>query len=247
MLHIGFCFMHNKFAYFVLLDVTLIFGRYAVMVNNCTVVRSNETGSVRTIATCMPLMMLMALMILYGRYVLFSESIDLLQLSEVVLMADSTAQDWTFNEDDDEGPDIIVIHSGWSRPFSADHAELAWSEQTQRDTARGRHNRKYMRRTLNPRFDKWTHCSARRGLPWHSNDLLTLHGRMQTLEGRIQERDVNSESADFFVSRGSVSGGEDEDGSDLLSAVKGKMLRSDDDAAGCSVSRGSVSGLLLEE
>jgi hypothetical protein len=50
----------------------------------------------------------------------------------------------------------------------------------------------------------------------------------------------------FFVSRGSVSGGEDEDCSDLLS-VKGKMLRSDDDAAGCSVSRGSVSGLLLEE
>jgi hypothetical protein len=69
-------------------------------------------------------------------------------------------------------------------------------------------------------------------------DLLTLHGRMQSLEGRIQERDVDSESADFVDS---VSGGEDEDGRDLLSVI-GKMLRSDDDAAGCSVSRGSVSG-----
>ena len=48
-------------------------------------------------------------------------------------------------------------------------------------------------------------------------DLFTLHGRMQSLEGRIQETDVDSESADFFVSRGSVSGGKDEDGSDLLS------------------------------
>jgi hypothetical protein len=44
MLHIGFCFMHDNFAYFVLLDVTLLFGLYAVMVNNCTGVRSNETG-----------------------------------------------------------------------------------------------------------------------------------------------------------------------------------------------------------
>jgi hypothetical protein len=40
-------------------------------------------------------------------------------------------------------------------------------------------------------------------------DLHTLNGRMQSLEGRIQERDVGSESADS-------SGGEDKDGSDLL-------------------------------
>jgi hypothetical protein len=51
-------------------------------------------------------------MILYGRCVLFSESSDLPQWSEVVLMADSTAQDWTFNEDDDEGPDVTVNLSG---------------------------------------------------------------------------------------------------------------------------------------
>jgi hypothetical protein len=204
----------------------------------------------------MLLMMLMALMILYGRYVLFSESIDLPRLSEVVLMADSTAQDWTFNEDDDEGPDIIVNHSGWSRPFSAYHAELAWSEQAQRDAALVRHDRKYVRRTLSSWIDKWTHrriaahvkdCLGSLvlgGGDEDGDDLLTLHGRMQTLEGRIQERDVDSESAVFFVSRGSVSGDEDEDGSDLLS-VKEKLLRSDDDAAGCSASRGSVSGLLL--
>jgi hypothetical protein len=68
-------------------DVTLLFGLYAVMVNDCSGVRSNETGSVRTSATCMPFMMLMALMILYGCCVLFSESSDLPQLSEVVLMA----------------------------------------------------------------------------------------------------------------------------------------------------------------
>ena len=46
-------------------------------------------------------------------------------------------------------------------------------------------------------------------------DLLTLHGRMQSLEGRIQERDVDSDSADGFVSRSTASGGEDKDGSDL--------------------------------
>jgi hypothetical protein len=72
-----------------------------------------------------------------------------------------------FNEDDDEGSDIIVNHSGWSRPFSADHAEMAWSEQTQRDAARARHNRTYVRRTLSSirQVDAQTHCSARRGLP----------------------------------------------------------------------------------
>jgi hypothetical protein len=80
--------------------------------------------------------------------VLFSESTNLPELSEVVLMAESTVHDWTFNEDNDDEPDIIVNHSGWSRPFSADHAELAWSEQTQRDAVRVRHNRKYFRRTL---------------------------------------------------------------------------------------------------
>jgi hypothetical protein len=88
------------------------------MVNNCSgvQVQSNETGSVRTFATCMPLMMSMALMILCGRCVLFSESTDLPELSEAVLMAESTAprrHEWTFNEDYDEGPDIIVNHSGW--------------------------------------------------------------------------------------------------------------------------------------
>ena len=80
----------------------------------------------------MPLMMLMALMIFCGRCALFSESTDLPELSEVVLMAESTA----FNEDDYDKPDIIVNHSGWSRPFLHVHAELAWSEQTQRDAAR---------------------------------------------------------------------------------------------------------------
>jgi hypothetical protein len=222
-----------------------------MMVDNCTGVRSNESGSVRTFATCMPLMMLMALMILYGRCVLFSESSDLPQVSEVVL-ADSNAQGWTFDEDDDEGSDITVNHSGWSRPFSADHAELAWSEQIQRDAARARHNRKYVRRSLSSRSDKWTHRRIAAhvedclgglvlgGGDEDGGDLFTLHGRMQMLERR---RDFDSESADFV---GSVSGGEDEDGSDLLS-VKGEMLRSDDDGAGCSVSRGSVSGLLLEE
>jgi hypothetical protein len=103
--------------------------------------------------------------------------------------------------------------------------------------------------------DAQTHCSSRRGLPGRlglgdgdedGGDLLTLHGRMLSLEGRIQERDVDSESADSFVSRGLVSGGEDKDGSDLLS-VKGTMQRSDDDAADGSVSRGSVAGLLSEE
>jgi hypothetical protein len=79
-----------------------------------------------------------------------------------------------------------------------------------------------------------------------SGDLLTLNGRMQSLEGRIQKRDVGSESADCFVSRGLISGGEDKDGSDLLS-VKGTMQRIDDDAADGSVSRGFVSGLVSEE
>jgi hypothetical protein len=85
------------------------------MVNNCSGVQSNETGSesVRTFATCMPLMMSMALMILCGCCVLFSESTDLPELSEAVLMAESTAHEWTFNEDYDEGPDIIENHSGW--------------------------------------------------------------------------------------------------------------------------------------
>jgi hypothetical protein len=70
---------------------------------------------------CTPLMMLMALKILCGRCVLFSESTDLSELSEVVLMAESTAHDWTFNKDDDDEPAIIVNHSGWFRPFLADH------------------------------------------------------------------------------------------------------------------------------
>jgi hypothetical protein len=100
-----FCPMRDHFADFVLRDVTLLFGLYAVMVNNCSGVRSNETGSVRTFAMCMPLMMLMALLILCGRCVLFSESTDLSKLSEVVLIAESTAHDWTFNEDDE--PDTI--------------------------------------------------------------------------------------------------------------------------------------------
>jgi hypothetical protein len=47
-------------------------------------------------------------------------------LLEIVLMLDFTVQDWTYNQDDYEGPDIIVNHSGWSRPFLADHAQLAW-------------------------------------------------------------------------------------------------------------------------
>jgi hypothetical protein len=66
---------------------------------------------------------------------------------------------------------------------------------------------------------------------------------MQSLEGRIQERDVDSDSADGFVSRSSASGGEDKDGRDLLS-VKGTMQRSDSDV---TVSRGFVSGLVSEE
>jgi hypothetical protein len=77
-------------------------------------------------------------------------------------------------------------------------------------------------------------------------DLLTANGRMQSLEGRIQERDVDSDSADGFVSRGSVSGGEDKDGCDLRS-VKGTMQRRDDDATVCTVSRGFVSSLVSEE
>jgi hypothetical protein len=36
--------MRDNFAYFILLNVTLLFGLNAVMVNNCTGVRSNETG-----------------------------------------------------------------------------------------------------------------------------------------------------------------------------------------------------------
>ncbi len=53
----------------------------------------------------MPLMMLMALMILCGCCVLFSKSTDLHHLSEVVLMADSTAKDWTFDKDENEWRD----------------------------------------------------------------------------------------------------------------------------------------------
>jgi hypothetical protein len=147
----------------------------------------------------------------------------------------------------------------------AHHAEFAWSEQTQRDAARARHNRKYVRRTLSSLFDKWMHKRIAAhvedclgdlflgGGGENGGDLLMLHGRVRSLEGRIQKRDVDSESADFFVSRGSVSGGEGEAAatvvnqtSDLLS-VKEKMLRIDDDAIGGSVSRGPVSGFLLEE
>jgi hypothetical protein len=138
------CFMCDNFADFVLRDVTLLVGLYAVMVNNCSGVPSNGTGSVRTFAVY-AIDDDEALKILCGRCVLFSESADLPELSDVVLMAESTAQELTFNEHDDDELEIIMNHSGWSRPFSADHAVLAWSEQTQCDAARARHNRKYVR------------------------------------------------------------------------------------------------------
>ena len=136
--------------------------------------------------------------------------------------------------------------------FLVDHAVLAWS---QRNAGRARHNRKYVRRTLSSRSDKWTQrriaahveiCLGRLALNGGDKDggeLLTANGIMQSLEGRIQERDVDSDSADGFVSRSTASGGEDKGGSDLLS-VKGTMQRSDSDV---TVSRGFVSGLVSEE
>jgi hypothetical protein len=82
-----------------------------------------------------------------GLYVFFSESTVLPELPDV-LIAVSTVQEWGLNEDDDDEPDIIVNHSAWSRPFLADHAKSAWLEQTQRDAARARHIRKYVRGIL---------------------------------------------------------------------------------------------------
>ena len=132
---------------------------------------------------------------------------------------------------------------------------MAWSEQTQRDAARARHNRKNVNRILSSRFDKWTHrriavhvedCLGGlvlNGGDKDGGDLLTANGIIQSREGRIQEKDVDSDSADGFVSRSTASGGEDKGGSDLLS-VKGTMQRRDGDAI---VSRGFVSGLVSEE
>jgi hypothetical protein len=94
---------------------------------------------------------------------------------------------------------------------------------------------------LSLRFDTWTHeriaahvkdCLGGlilNGGDKDGGDLLTVNGGMQSMEGRIQERDVDSDSSDGFVSRCSVSGGEDKDCSALLS-VKGTMQRRDGDA-----------------
>jgi hypothetical protein len=80
---------------------------------------------------------------------------------------------------------------------------------------------------LSSRSDKWTQrriaahveiCLGRLALNGgdkDGGDLLTANEIMQSLEGRIQERDVDSDSAEGFVSRSTASGGEDKDGSDL--------------------------------
>jgi hypothetical protein len=47
--------------------------------------------------------------------------------------------------------------SGWSRPLLPDHAELAASEQAERDAARARRGGKPIRRVLSARFDKMSH------------------------------------------------------------------------------------------
>jgi hypothetical protein len=77
-----FHFFHAAHANFGMLDVTLLFGLYAVMVNNCSGVDSSMT----TFVQCMPLVMLIALMIICACLMLFSESSDLPELSEVVLL-----------------------------------------------------------------------------------------------------------------------------------------------------------------
>ena len=51
--------------------------------------------------------------------------------------------------------------SGWSRPLLPDHAELAASEQVERDAARARRGGKPIRRVLSARFDKMTHRRRR--------------------------------------------------------------------------------------
>jgi hypothetical protein len=51
--------------------------------------------------------------------------------------------------------------SGWSRPLLPDHAELAASEQAERDAARARRGGKPIRRVLSARFDKMSHRRRR--------------------------------------------------------------------------------------
>jgi hypothetical protein len=51
--------------------------------------------------------------------------------------------------------------SGWSRPLLPDHAELAASEQAERDAARARRGDKPIRRVQSARFDKMTHRRRR--------------------------------------------------------------------------------------
>jgi hypothetical protein len=51
--------------------------------------------------------------------------------------------------------------SGWCRPLLPDHAELAASEQEERDAARARRGGKPIRRVLSARFDKMTHRQRR--------------------------------------------------------------------------------------
>ena len=53
--------------------------------------------------------------------------------------------------------------SGWSRPMLPDHADLAATEQAQREAARARRGGKLIRRALSAHFDPRTH--RRRGSP----------------------------------------------------------------------------------
>ena len=53
--------------------------------------------------------------------------------------------------------------SGWSRPMLPDHADLAATEQAQREAARARRGRRLIRRALSAHFDPQTH--RRRGSP----------------------------------------------------------------------------------
>lgn len=183
--------------------------------HNCSGVRSNDSGCMRTFATCMPLMMLVTLLIISGRRVLFSESTVLPEFPEVVLMAEPSAQEWTFDEDDVDERDIIVNHSGWSRPFMADHAELAWSEQTQLDAARARRNRKCVRRTLSSHFDRWTH----RRIVAHVDDCQGGSvDRREEGSGLLSVEVTVQESLDK-ASGDSVSDGGDEEGIALLEEV----------------------------
>jgi hypothetical protein len=141
------------------------------MVCNCSGTRSSDAGCMRSFALCMPLMVLMALALISGSCVFFPECTKLSvlpEVSDIIAISEPTAQESTYDEDEDDEPDIVVqfrtvrspersLLQSHSRVVSTDHAELAASEQTQRDAAQARCNKKCVKRTLSSRFDKWTH------------------------------------------------------------------------------------------